>query len=92
VEFENRKQVILDAANAQLEGFRIFVADIGNQPRILERLEASIMNWLDEQPPPFCDIPDKGMMLSRRWETESVIVAINKCAATLHRLPDRLEI
>ena len=91
-EFENRKQVILDAANGQLEGYRIFVADVGNQPRMLERLEASIMDWLDEQPSPFRDIPDRGMMLSRRWKDEPAIVANNKCAATLHRLPDRLEI
>jgi hypothetical protein len=92
LEFERRKQIIIEAAQKQLEGFRIFVADIGNQPRILERLEASIMDWLDEQPSPFCDIPDEGMMLSRRWETELVIVAKNICAETLHRLPDRLEI
>lgn len=91
-EFEKRKTMILDAANRQLEGFRIFVSDIGNQPRILERLEASIMNWLYQQPSPFCDIPDKGTMLAPRWETEPVIVACNKCIHTLHRLPDRLDI
>jgi hypothetical protein len=91
-EFEKRKPMIVDAAKRQLEGFRIFVSDIGNQPRILERLEASIMNWLYQQPSPFCDIPDKGMMLAPRWETEPVIVAWNKCNLRLHQLPDKLDI
>ena len=91
-EFKKRRQIIFNAAQRQLEGFRIFVADVGDRPRIRARLEASIMDWLDEQPSPFCDIPDKGMMLSRRWKTEPVIVTKNKCAVTLHRLPDRLEI
>ena len=90
-EYKRRKLMILDAARKQLAGFRIFVADIGTQPRILERLEASIMNKLYEQQPPLCDIPDKGMMLAPRWESEAVRIVQNQCLAELYGLPTRLE-
>lgn len=83
---------VLDIAAMQLEGFRIFVANVGTGPRILERLEASIICNLYEQPSPFCDIPDRGMMLSPRWDSEAPIIAENKCTAQLHGLPPRMEI
>lgn len=51
-EFEERKSLIIDAVRKQLTGFRIFVADVGIQPRILERIEASIMRHLYQQPSP----------------------------------------
>ena len=76
----------------QLEGFRIFVADAGLEERVLERIEGAIMNLLYQQPSPFCDIPDKGMMLASRWQGEKVLVGKNSCAALLHRLPQYLEI
>ena len=92
-EFEERKSIILDAVREQLTGFCIFVADMGGAPRILERLEASIMNnlWY-KQPPPICDIPDRGMQLSARWNSENPIIIKNNCAAILHGLPTFLEI
>jgi hypothetical protein len=83
---------ILNAVNDQLAGFRIFVADIGTEPRILERLEAAIMNNLYEQPPPLCDIPDKGMMLAPRWDSEEPIITEIKCEANLQGLPKQLVI
>jgi hypothetical protein len=91
-EFDERKIEIIDAVQKELEGFRIFVADVGEGPRILERLEASIMENLYRQPSPFCDIPDKGMFLSPRWDSEKPIVIENDCQETIHGLPRRLEI
>ena len=90
--FEKRKSSILDAVHNQLACFRIFVANIGTKPRILERLEASIMNNLYQHPPPLCDIPDRGMMLAPRWDSEKPIIAKTRCEATLHGLPNQLEI
>ena len=92
VAFERQKSIILDAVNDQLAGFRVFVADIGTEPRILERLEASIMNRLYSQPPPLCDIPDKGMMLAPRWDSEEPILVNIVCRARLYGLPQKLEI
>jgi hypothetical protein len=99
-EFEERKELILDAVRKQLAGFRVFIADAGDkkalflspEPRVLERLEAAIMRHLYRQPPPFCDIPDRGMKLARRRDSENPIIIENECAAPLHRLPPRLEI
>lgn len=91
-EFEENKSIILDAVREQLIGFCIFIADIGKEPRLLERLEASIMNNLYQQPPPICDIPDKGMQLSSRWKSEDKITIRNSCSVLIHGLPASLEI
>lgn len=91
-EFEERKTLILDAVQKQLSGFRIFVTDIGTEARILERLEAAVMNHLYQQPSPLCDIPDKGMMLAPRWNVEFPVIIKNKCCSLLYGLPDHLEI
>ncbi|MEJ7842051.1 MAG: hypothetical protein WKF95_09805 [Rubrobacter sp.] len=91
-EFEERKSVILDAVRRQLAGFRIFVTDMGKEKRVLERLEASIMNNLYRQPSPICDIPDGGMHLAPRWRSEDPIIIKNGCAAVLHGVPAFLEI
>jgi hypothetical protein len=91
-DYESRKVAIEDSARQLLAGYRIFVANVTTQPRILERLEASIMNRLYQEPSPFCDILDRGMMLSPRWESEEIIVVKNECPVMLHGLPRHLEI
>ena len=91
-EFEERKPIILEAVRKQLAGFCIFVTDLGREPRVLERLESSIMNNLYQQPSPICDIPDKGMQLSPRWDSENVILVKNNCAIIFHGLPIFLKI
>jgi hypothetical protein len=91
-EFEERKPQIVDAVRKQLEGFRIFVSDPGTEQRILERLEAAIMNNLYQQSPPICDIPDRGMQLAPRWKSERAIVVKNKCTSLLYGLPPSIEV
>lgn len=91
-EFEEQKSIILNAARKQLAGFCIFVADVGRDPRVLERLEASIMSNLYQQPSPLCDIPDRGMQLSPRWDSENLIIIKNNYSAALHGLHAFLEI
>ena len=91
-EFEEKKEIIIDAVRKQLSGFRIFVAAIGNESRLPERIEASIMNHLSQQPPPFCDVPDKGMMLAPRWNDEKPLVIKNLSKVRLYGIPAFLEI
>ena len=91
-EYERRKSQLVEAARKQLAAFRIFVADVGKEPRILERFEATIMNTLYKDPSPFCDIPDKGMMLAPRWESESPITVSMRCIMKLYGIPQHLEI
>lgn len=85
--FEEQKLVIQVAVQEQLAGFCIFVAHMGNEPRILERLEAAVMNTLYRRPSPLCDIPDRGMMLAPRWAWEEAITVTNECSFLLHGLP-----
>ncbi len=91
-EFLARRAELTVAAEAQLRAFRIFTADVGTAPRLLERLEAAIMQRLYREVPPFCTVPDKGMHLSARWPHEPPMTVENRCAATLHALPARLQI
>lgn len=91
-EFEERKPLILDAIRKQLIGFRIFVANVGVEPRVSERIEASIMYNLYKQPSPICDIPDRGMHLAPRWNSEAPLKVANSYTALLHGLPVILEI
>ena len=91
-EYDTRRLLIDKAARKQLAGFRVFAANIGTQPRILERLEAAIMENLYKQLKPVSDIPDKGMMLAPRWKSESPILVKSKCSAIIHGLPVYLEI
>ena len=79
------------ATYSQLAAFRVFVADVGTAPRLLERLEAAIMNTLYRQPPPCCDIPDRGMMLAPRWNSEQPTTARLKSEVTFLGLPPEIE-
>ena len=92
IEFKKRQREIQDAVRKQLAGFRIFVGTIGNKPRLLERLEAAIMDNLYKQPMPLCDVPDKGMMLAPRWKSENPIVVKNNCPVLIFGLPTYLAI
>jgi len=92
VDFEERQLAIIEAARKQLLYTRLFVAEVETGPRILERLEASIMNTLYKQSRPVCDIPDKGMMLSPRWTSEQPVIAKMKTNVLFYGLPDFLEI
>lgn len=91
-EFETKKSLIVEAADKQLERFRIFITNIDEEPRVHERTEASIMNNLYNQLPPICELPDKGMQLAGRWDSEASIVINNKCESKLHGLPKYLGI
>ncbi|MGB9927424.1 MAG: hypothetical protein ACPK85_03335 [Methanosarcina sp.] len=91
-EYERRKSELMEAARKQLAAFHIFVEDVGTEPRILERLETTIMNTLYKSAPPFCDIPDRGMMLAPQWKSESPITAFMRCSVELYGIPEQLEI
>lgn len=91
-DYEQRKCDLVAAARRQLASFRVFVADVGTAPRILERIEAAIMNTLYRQPSPCCDIPDRGMMLAPRWNSEEPIMVQMKSDVNFFGLPLEIEI
>jgi hypothetical protein len=86
-QFAERQTEIREAADRQLAGFRVFVAKVETSGRVLERLEAAIMNQLYHEASPLCDVPDRGMMLAPKRETEEPIAVWNVCGSTLHGLP-----
>jgi hypothetical protein len=86
-QFAERQTEIREAAKRHLAGFRVFVANVETSGRVLERLEAAIMNQLYHEASPLCDVPDPGMMLAPRRETEEPIAVWNVCGSTLHGLP-----
>lgn len=78
-----RHQTITLAIEKQLRAYRIFVADLNFDRRLLERIDASIMQTLYSQPSPCSDILDKGMHYSARREHEEPITVTNVCSAKL---------
>ncbi|GEA51463.1 hypothetical protein VIN01S_22670 [Vibrio inusitatus NBRC 102082] len=91
-EFEELRSALTPKINYQLCNFRIFVANLGAEPRIHERIESSIMNVLYTQLPPVAELPDRGMFLSKRKPTEQAIILENSCHSILWGLPRHLEI
>ena len=91
-EFLRRRNEIEEAVENQLSKFRVFLAPLNRETRILKRFEGAIMNSLYEAPTPFSTIPDKGMSLSLRWEAEKPILIRNMSASKLYALPIELEI
>ncbi len=91
-EFDRRRDELISAAKRQLAGFRLFVAPVSTDRRILYRAEAAIMNRIYTCEPPFCNIPDRGMSLAPRWDSETPILMRNECNSTLFGLPQEMEI
>lgn len=89
-EYNYRCSEIRLAADEQLMNFRIFVASVTPMPRILERLEAAVMNVLYAADGPIAAIPDRGMMLAPRWRREAPIVVLNIVPVLLYGLPELL--
>jgi hypothetical protein len=91
-EYDRRREELRAAAELQLSNYRIFVASLWPEPRLLERIEASIMNALYCAPAPASDIPDRGMALAPRWPTEQSITVRNVTDCLLHGLPNEFEV
>lgn len=91
LEYENRFDEIRRAANDLLLSYRIFVAPVDPVPRLLERIEAAIMNLLYASTEPISVIPDKGMALAPRWPEEQPISIRNIVPVLLHGLPGEFD-
>ncbi|MGH9834020.1 MAG: hypothetical protein ACRD9Y_13445 [Blastocatellia bacterium] len=89
--FESRHQEINPAIENLLSTFRIFVAPLEAERRVLARIEAAIMNILYSSEEPFCSLPDKGMALAPRWASEQPFLVKSKAEVFLHALPQCFE-
>lgn len=91
-EYERRRKELEAIARDQMAACRIFAAELVTERRLLERVEASIMDQLYNSPKPFCDIPDRGMMLAPRWKSEAPITIVSQAPVVLHGIRAEFEI
>lgn len=91
-EYEHRREELELIAREQMAACRIFAAEFTTERRLLERLEASIMDQLYNAPKPFCDIPDRGMMLAPRWRSETPITIVSQAPVVLHGIQSTFDI
>ena len=91
-EFKDRYEEIQKAVATQLAGFRVFVAPMEPDVRLLKRTESAIMNILYNSPAPASEIPDRGMSLSGRWENEEPVFVRNVGNFNFQALPEEFEI
>jgi hypothetical protein len=89
--FESRHQDINPVIEDLLSTFRIFVAPLERERRVLARVEAAIMNLLYSSEEPFSSLPDKGMALAPRWTSERPFLVENKADILFHALPQCFE-
>lgn len=91
-EFERRREELRELALDQMAACQIFAAQFPTEDRLLERLEAAIMNQLHNSPKPFSDIPDRGMMLAPRWQSETPITVVSRTGKILYGIQTTFEI
>jgi len=73
-ECQTRGWEIRGAVLRLLAAYRVFVAPAEPVPRVFERTEAAIMNGLYAVGGAVAEVPDRGMALSPRWNTEAPIL------------------
>ncbi len=91
-EYERRKPELIVALDALLSAYRVFVAPLPPVPRVLKRVEAGIMNALYAAGGAASAVPDRGMALSPRWDSESPLLVRNTVGVVLHGMPLELEV
>lgn len=89
--FRSRRQGLEPAIEALLSTFRIFLAPLKAERRVLARIEAAIMDRLYSGIKPVNTLPDKGMHLAPRRVKEKPFVVHNAPAVHLHGLPQCFE-
>lgn len=90
-EYDRRREQIAAAAEELLLNYRVFVAAVDPIARVLERIEAAIMNALYAAAAPASVIPDRGMSLAPRWPEERPISVRSIAPVLLHGLPAEFE-
>lgn len=87
-EFRARYTELLPHISELLSLWRVFLAPLPTNRRVLERIEAAIMNSLYAGPPIVRDFPDRGMrLLPRRKAEEEVRIRVS-APALIYGLSD----
>jgi hypothetical protein len=86
--YDNRREEIKQATDTLLASYRVFVAKVHVEKRLLERIEAAIMFNLYKINGSGADIPARGMKLSPRGSRELPILVHSHSHVSLHGLPE----
>jgi hypothetical protein len=89
--YESRADELRMAANELLLNYRVFVAPVDPMRRLLERIEAAIMQTLYAAIGPAAVRPDRGMALAPRWSKEQPVLVRNVAPVLLHGFPREFE-
>jgi len=90
-EYDARRDELRRAADEQMASYRIFIVALAPVPRVLERIEAAVMNILYAASGPVSAIPDRGMALSPRWRTEEPMLVQSVSLHLFYGLPSEFE-
>lgn len=90
-EYNERSEELRLAATELLTSYRIFLASVEPVPRLLERIEAAIMNCLYDAEGPASAVPDRGMALNPRWSGEQPVIIRSIAPAFFHGLPEEFD-
>jgi hypothetical protein len=88
-DFEARKSQIVLLAHQQMSATRIFIMQLGVEPRLLERMEGALGKHFYQNKEGLCD---RGMLLMPRWGKEEPISVTFQSGPILYELPSQLEI
>lgn len=91
-EYAERESEIRIAADRLLDAYRVFVASVEASQRVLQRIEAAIMNALYLASGVVGEIPDRGMALTPRRDSEDPIWVHNSCEQLIYGLPEQFQV
>ncbi len=76
-------------ARAQMAGTAIFIIETGVEPRLLERIEATVAQHYYDQGETLCA---RGMLLMPRWPSEQPLSVRFLCDHKRYGFPEEVEI
>ncbi len=91
-EYSQRSSEIARALDELLSSYRVLVAPLPPERRLLQRVEGAIMAALYAAIGPAAVLPDRGMALAPRWPSEAPIRVRSISPVLIHGLPDELEV
>jgi hypothetical protein len=87
-EYKNRRDEIKEATDDFLSNYRLFIAELPQSQRLLERIEAAIMFNLYAMTGPESKIPARGMKLTPKYNYELPILVQSRADSPFHGLPE----
>jgi len=86
-DYSSRKDEVISLALAQLSCTRIFVIEISDPPRVLERIECALVNTFHQSGN---ELVDKGMLLMARKHNEEPVSLSFESTVLIYGLPTNL--